>query len=110
RRRAVYFRFGDRCSSAFTRSRRAPPYAAPALDASRSLLLGTLRLAGELLLHTGRLVDEAEADPLHHRLVLYGAGGTSELLGRQSRGHLCLRERAHLLQIRGRPWSVVFTG
>src|SRR5690349_20260456 len=74
------------------------------------LLLGAFRLAGELLLHSGRLVDEAEADPFHHRLVLDGAGGTAQFLGGQSGGHFLLRQVAHLLEIRGRPGSIVFTG
>jgi hypothetical protein len=40
----------------------------------RLLLLGAFRLSRELELNTGGLVDEAEADAFHHRLVLDRAG------------------------------------
>src|SRR5690349_3224897 len=89
-------------------SRRAPPYAASSLDAC--LLLGAFRLAGELLLHSGRLIDVAETDAFHHRLVLDRTGGAAQFLGGKAGRELVLGKLPHLLQVCGRPGSIVFTG
>ncbi len=56
----------------------------------RLLLLGAFRLAGELQLDTSGLVDEAEADAFHHRLVLDRAGGAAQFFGGKPGGKLLL--------------------
>ena len=62
----------------------------------RLLLLCAFRLAGELQLHTGRLVDEAETDAFHHRLVLDRAGGAAQFFGGKPRGELLLSQVARI--------------